>query len=375
MPLGVADQTEGSAVVRARFGAGGLVEKDFGGDVLARQDWSSQGDGRAAAAFAADANGRGLTAVAVYYELRVIGRRGRPDRQADAIRAALGNATLMRAYWRNAEELVRQFGSAGGRATLVVEPSVLSILQAAGVRDPRRVRVVVSSAGVRELRGLSPSLVGFAQAWTRLRDRLAPRLRLALPFDDYATGDSIAPTNPPPPAVDARAVDAGAFYRRLGARYDLAAYETAVGDAGHGHGAATWEPSDYVSVTRYLRGLVRAARLRVLLIGVPVGNTVTRSMDNTPYHWRDNHVQWMLGAGNRLAHLRSLRDAGVIGAVFGFGNAPADETCACDAARDGITNPPPVDGSEHVTTSADDDGGYLGERVVALRRAGGIALR
>ena len=43
---------------------------------------------------------------------------------------------------------------------------------------------------------------------------------------------------------------------------------------------------------------------------------------------------------------------------FMFGRGADGTTCACDAAKDGVTNPPPIDGNTRVA-SADDDGGLL----------------
>jgi hypothetical protein len=62
---------------------------------------------------------------------------------------------------------------------------------------------------------------------------------------------------------------------------------------------------------------------------IPLGNM---QLDDTWGHYRDNRVQWLLGAGNR-AHLKAYVDAGYIGFLFGGG----------------------ADG----TTSASTDGGYF----------------
>jgi hypothetical protein len=61
------------------------------------------------------------------------------------------------------------------------------------------------------------------------------------------------------------------------------------------------------------------------------------------------------------AELTRYRDAGVVG--FLFGHALAGATCACDEARDGVTNPVPINGNDMVSLSADDDGGYFKEAV------------
>jgi hypothetical protein len=98
-----------------------------------------------------------------------------------------------------------------------------------------------------------------------------------------------------------------------------------------------------------------------------------QAMNNTPYHWRDTHVQYLLGDG--FAHLRAYRDAGVIGIQFGFGGVGPDDTCACDAKPDGVTNPPGLDGTERFSKSPDDDGGYLAARAAAYRRTGALGLR
>ena len=104
---------------------------------------------------------------------------------------------------------------------------------------------------------------------------------------------------------------------------------------------------------------------------IPLGNTVMRSMNNTWDHFQDNRVQWILGS---RAHLRAYAAAGFIGFMFGRGADGA--TCACDAAKDGVTNPAPINGNTRVATSADDDGGlfkslarsYYAQHALALPR-------
>ncbi|MBV8256195.1 MAG: hypothetical protein JO073_00105, partial [Actinobacteria bacterium] len=49
-------------------------------------------------------------------------------------------------------------------------------------------------------------------------------------------------------------------------------------------------------------------------------------------------------------------------------------TCACDATKDGVTNPPPIDGNNRLSLSADDDGGYFRAQVRAYYRAGALPL-
>lgn len=65
---------------------------------------------------------------------------------------------------------------------------------------------------------------------------------------------------------------------------------------------------------------------------IPLGNTM---LDDTWEHYRDNHVQWLLGDHSRK-HLRALAKAGAVAFLFGGG----------------------ADG----TTSAGTDGGYFRKR-------------
>ena len=70
------------------------------------------------------------------------------------------------------------------------------------------------------------------------------------------------------------------------------------------------------------------------------------------------------------AHLRAYVAAGFVGFLFGRG---ADgPTCACDAAKDGVTNPAPVDGNTRPSLSADDDGGYFAAQARAYDKTGAI---
>jgi hypothetical protein len=82
-------------------------------------------------------------------------------------------------------------------------------------------------------------------------------------------------------------------------------------------------------------------------------------------------VQWLLGPGSR-ARLRSYVPAGFGGFLFGRG---ADgNTCACDAAKDGVTDLPPIDGNTRPSLSADDDGGYFAAQARASYEAGPLPL-
>ena len=60
---------------------------------------------------------------------------------------------------------------------------------------------------------------------------------------------------------------------------------------------------------------VQDARVRMIAWQIPLGNT---SLDDTWDHYRDNRVQWLLGASDR-AHLRAYAAARYAGFLFGGG--------------------------------------------------------
>ena len=68
----------------------------------------------------------------------------------------------------------------------------------------------------------------------------------------------------------------------------------------------------------------------------------------------------------------AVRRAGFAGFLFGRG---ADgPTCACDAAKDGVTNPAPINGNTRPSLSADDDGGYFKAQARSYYRGGALPL-
>jgi hypothetical protein len=93
-----------------------------------------------------------------------------------------------------------------------------------------------------------------------------------------------------------------------------------------------------------------------------------RVMNNTTYHYQDNKVQILLGAGSAAKGLlRSYARAGVAALLFGSGQ-PTD-TCACDNDHNRLAHEPaPIDGNTKRSLSTDDDGGYFMMRAAAYYR-------
>jgi hypothetical protein len=102
---------------------------------------------------------------------------------------------------------------------------------------------------------------------------------------------------------------------------------------------------------------VRATGRRAMLWQVPNGNRVYRTEDNTDGHWQDNRPEYFLNPATGREHLAEWANLGVIGILWGAG--AEGQSRYYDAANDGITNPPPINGNDTVSVYPDDDGGYL----------------
>lgn len=250
-----------------------------------------------------------------------------------------------------------------------IEPDLWGhVEQFSASEDGTRVPAAVAATGLPALRGLPNTAAGFAQAIIRLRDRNARNVLVAYHLSDWGTGVDLHLNHPKNAVVDKLAADSATFYRSLGARFDLLFTDWTDADAGFKQkiqgdgGSSWWAPADFTREIRYLHGVVAATRTRVVVWQLPLGNTVMRAVNDTWGHYRDNRVQWLLDTGTR-PHLQALVRAGVIGLLFGGG--AAGTTCACDADRDGVTNPKPIAGNTRSSLSADDDGGFF--RALARR--------
>src|SRR3954454_7060537 len=220
-------------------------------------------------------------------------------------------------------------------------------------------------------------LGGLARAVVDLRNRLAPNVVLGWHLSGWGNKVDLTLNDPSLRRTAALARRSARFYRSLHARFDVTFTDVADRDASFKRkisGAGPdiwWTAGDYRRELRFLAAYSRAARQRVVIWQIPLGNTVMRAMNDTWGHFQDNHAQWMLGSRR---HLRSVRRAGVVALLFGGG--AGGTTCACDAAHDGVTNPAPINGNTRRSLSADDDGGYFRSRARALgRRLRGLRIR
>jgi hypothetical protein len=180
----------------------------------------------------------------------------------------------------------------------------------------------------------------FAKQWISLRNQLAPNVLLAYHMSGWGTKHDIVYEDPSDSTVRAYAQQSARFYSSLHAHFDLAFEDFSDRDAGfyekqQGNTKTWFTPADFHRHLLYGATFVQKTGLRMVAWQIPLGNTF---LDDTWDHYRDNRVQWLLGAGNRT-HLQAYVKAGYVGFLFGGG----------------------ADG----TTSAQTDGGYFYKRVRA----------
>jgi hypothetical protein len=211
------------------------------------------------------------------------------------------NPATMRAYWADYELLLRRVAQAAGRRMVVihVEPDLWGYLEQAHATALAR---------------------SFAQRLIALRNRLAPRVLLAYHLSSWGTDQDVTSGQFSLAQVDRLSATAAVFYESLHAHFDLVFTDVTDRDAGYyryveGNPDTWWGPAQFARENRFIAGFTRRTNTAVVLWQLPVGDT---HLNNTWEHYRDNRLQWWLGAGS-AAHLRATRDAGVIGLLFGAG--------------------------------------------------------
>jgi hypothetical protein len=337
--------------------------------------WNANGD--FATFYIRDSRDNGITPVFSYYMIRQSGPNdGLDDGNADFNN--LQNVETMRRLYNDLKLFFQRSAQfAPAKVVLHVEPDLWGFMQQRSSGDnATTVPAQVSSTGLPELAGLPNNMSGFARAVTRLRDQYGSNVVLGYHVSVWGTGNDIVYTNPDSQTVTNLATRAGNFYNSLNSGFDIAFAEFSDRDAEfkraqYGDNNAWWDAGDFSRNQLFISRFVSVTQKRVVFWQIPVGNTKMRAQNNTWQHYQDNKVEWTLddpGRGNLNGYLQ----AGVV--AFLFGRGADGPTCFCDAARDGVTNPAPINGNNRTSLNADDDGGYFRERAAAYYSAGAMPL-
>jgi hypothetical protein len=360
--------------------------------------------------YAQNATSKGYTPVFTYYQLLAGAAACSGCGEAQKDLTNLNDAAVMKAYFEDFALLMKRLGTGsydgvagfGQDVVVHVEPDLSGYAQTAALfsgscfalclgvgNTPANVRSSVASSGFPLAAGYPNTFQGFNEVLLHLRDTYAPNVRLAAHISNWATGYDLNSATSPTLDPVALGTSAGTFAARSGtawtngthSTYDLVFNDVSNKDAGYYtyvlRKPRFWDQDNAVFPNfhrweSYVRAATTAAGRKAVVWQVPIGNQLYAAVNNTPGHYQDNRVEYFFD------HVAELRDAGVVGVLFGTTIAQA--TNYADWAGDGVTNPAPVcssDGwssgkvvcSSTQTPVADDDGGYLRVRARAYYAA------
>ena len=345
------------------------------------ETWNSP-SGAYATYYMNNSGASGYIPVFSYYEL-LQSSPSTGGNESDRDFGNLNNAATMSAYYANFKLLMQLAGAYGKTVIVHVEPDLWGYLeQRAAGRDASTLSASVASSGFAEAAGLPDTVQGFAWMLLKLRATYATNALLAIHASPWGSGVDIASdTNPnvnPVTEADKTAAfldSAGINSNPTGGTWDLVFNDLDDHDAGwwEQQGADSqyftrwWDPTNrtYPNFTRYLSWVAelaaKTARPQVAW-QVPIGNQYFLTMNNTCGHYQDNVAQYF------ISHAGDLFSSGLIAVLFGAGNAC--QTTNTDGDKDGTVDNnggvPTTDTlgycnacNTHVSTSTDDDGGFL----------------
>jgi hypothetical protein len=379
LQLGMADSPGGAAAMKAMAPLGFRYQYLSGGANTGGgwATWNPNGD--FVTYYIQDSVANGIVPVFTYYQVLQSAGPCSTCAESDKDLAHLNDTATMTAVY-NDLKLFYQRAAAfpNNLVVLQVEPDLWGFSQQkATADDAKTVPAKVAATGLAELAGLPDNAAGFAQAVRKLRDTYAPKVLLGYHLSIWGTGTDIQVSKPSLTQTDSLATRSATFYRSLGADFDVAFGEFSDRDAGfyqyqYNDGGVRWMTADdFTRHVRYLSTFSSASGKRIVLWQIPYGNTKMQAQNNTWDHYQDNRVEWLLDDATR-AHLNDYLQAGVVALLFGQG---ADgTTCPCDAAKDGVTNPVPINGNTGVSLTADDDGGFFRQKAAAYYSTGAMSL-
>ncbi|HEY7416664.1 MAG TPA: hypothetical protein VH593_15860 [Ktedonobacteraceae bacterium] len=280
----------------------------------------------------------------------------------------IDDATFMRGYYTSWETLLRQVKIYGKPVVVMVEPTLWEELErASNGNDATQVAASVLASGYPDAQ-YPDTAQGLAQTLLHMRDLYARNAVLALPVSSAVGDADVATDQRPDLDVTTMAQDETHFLKSVGLSGNpagVSTWDVLAGDLG-GQDAAnhgTWWDSydrtfpNFVRYLSFIGQISQQTQRRVVLWQVPEGNQYYTTMNNTPGHYQDNRVAYI------LTHVPLLVDTGVVAVLFG--PKDSDGTAITNVSHDGVVNSLPVNSYEcnrcntHISHYADDDGGFL----------------
>jgi hypothetical protein len=323
----------------------------------------------------------GYIPVFTYYEL-LQSNPSTGSNESDRDFSNLNNTATMNAYYANFKLLMQTAGTYGNQVVVHVEPDLWGYLeQRAAGGSASTLSASVASSGFADVTGLPNTAQGFAWALLKLRDLYAPNALLAIHASLWGSGIDLASTTDattnPVGIADATAAflnSAGIASNPYGSTWDAVFNDVDDHDAAwwEQQGADNqyfthwWDPTNtrapnFSRYLSYVAELHAKTSVPQVVWQVPIGNQYYLTMNNTCGHYQDNVAQYF------IAHATDLFNAGLVGVLFGAGNAC--QTTNTDYPADGVTNnngAPTTDTlggcsacNTHTSVYSDNDGGFL----------------
>jgi len=261
------------------------------------------------------------------------------------------STSTMRQYFSDLILFMQKAGEWGKPVILHVEPDLWGfwlLAQEFRPNEPDTIKVAVRSTGLADVAEFEDTMAGFGKAIVALRDRYAPNVLLGWHASMWGR---------PSTKKFAEAI-------RSCGKWDIIFTDPSDRDAGwklaHNYRAsgAWWKDSDFAAFRDWSGELHKLTGLPLIAWQIPVGNTIMAACNNTEGHYMDNRPQYWLEDYPANPHLAEFASQGYVALLFGGGAGGC--TSFTDSAKDGVTNPPPIEGNRGEQSQfPDDDGGYL----------------
>eukprot|EP01088_Endostelium_zonatum_P019437 TRINITY_DN670_c0_g1_i2.p1 TRINITY_DN670_c0_g1~~TRINITY_DN670_c0_g1_i2.p1 ORF type:complete len:347 (-),score=105.70 TRINITY_DN670_c0_g1_i2:55-1095(-) len=275
------------------------------------------------------------------------------------------------------------------------EPDLMGYMERYSKDNISVVYVAMKNSGYAGMNAFTNDLPGLINGINYLRNLYAPNVLLAYHCSVWGTNVDIQKSKPSNSIVTSLSQQSASWLANLDPsnHFSLIFFETTDRDAAFycakdpqgawcsassSRNSTTsccplywWNEDDWTRNILYIQGVLSIANKRGVFWQMPYGNSVMRTMDNTNHHFQDNKVQWVLGADDNK-NMDRYNQIGVIAFLWGGGS---DTTVTLlDTAKDGVYNPPAIDGNNRMSTSISDDGGYFATRSSAYLSRGFLSL-